>query len=157
MRSDTGQGESRLGPDRGGLVRRAVPERADPVHHPLLLHHRRPVATAFPPPGLTTKWFGVAFAPRRPLGGARSLAAAVAFISMLIALILGTLAAAAMFRFRFFGETVTLLILLPIALPGIVTGMSLRAAFDLADLPFSFWTLVRRATPPSASWWFTTT
>jgi putative spermidine/putrescine transport system permease protein len=48
-----------------------------------------------------------------------------------------------MYRFRFFGkETVTLLILLPIALPGIVTGMSLRAAFDLANLPFSFWTLV---------------
>jgi putative spermidine/putrescine transport system permease protein len=31
---------------------------------------------------------------------------------------------------------------LPIALPGIVTGISLRAAFDLANLPFSFWTIV---------------
>jgi putative spermidine/putrescine transport system permease protein len=96
----------------------------------------------FPPPGLTTKWFGVAFA-RDDLWAALGLSLRVAFIAMLIALILGTLAAAAMYRFRFFGkETVTLLILLPIALPGIVTGMSLRSAFDLAGLPFSFWTLV---------------
>jgi len=97
---------------------------------------------SFPPPDLTTKWFAVAFA-RDDLWDALFLSLRVAFVSMLIALVLGTLAAAAMFRFRFFGkETVTLLILLPIALPGIVTGMSLRAAFDLADLPFSFWTLV---------------
>jgi putative spermidine/putrescine transport system permease protein len=49
----------------------------------------------------------------------------------------------AMYRFRFFGrESITLLILLPIALPGIVTGISLRAAFALGDLPFSYWTIV---------------
>src|SRR5262245_36554946 len=97
---------------------------------------------SFPPPDLTTKWFGVAFA-RDDLWDALFLSLRVAFISMLIALILGTLAAAAMYRFRFFGkETVTLLILLPIALPGIVSGMRLRAAFDLANLPFSFWSLV---------------
>ena len=97
---------------------------------------------SFPPPGLTAKWFGVAFE-RDDLWAALGLSLRVAFISMTIALLLGTLAAAAMYRFRFFGkETVTLLILLPIALPGIVTGMSLRAAFDLAGMPFSFWTLV---------------
>ena len=60
-----------------------------------------------------------------------------------LALVLGTLAAAAMYRFRFFGkEAVTLLILLPIALPGIVTGISLRSAFALGDIPFSYWTIV---------------
>ena len=32
--------------------------------------------------------------------------------------------------------------MLPIALPGIITGISLRAAFDLASIPFSFWTIV---------------
>ena len=48
-----------------------------------------------------------------------------------------------MYRFKFFGqEVVTLLILLPIALPGIVTGISLRSAFDLANIPFSYWTIV---------------
>jgi putative spermidine/putrescine transport system permease protein len=96
----------------------------------------------FPPPGLTTQWFGVAFA-RDDLWQALGLSVRVALVAMSVALVLGTLAAAAMYRFRFFGkETVTLLILLPIALPGIVTGMSLRAAFDLAGLPFSFWTVV---------------
>jgi putative spermidine/putrescine transport system permease protein len=97
---------------------------------------------SFPPPGLTTQWFGVAFA-RDDLWQALWLSVRVGLVAMCVALVLGTLAAAAMYRFRFFGkEAVTLLILLPIALPGIVTGMSLRAAFDLAGLPFSFWTLV---------------
>jgi putative spermidine/putrescine transport system permease protein len=58
-------------------------------------------------------------------------------------MILGTLAAAAMYRFRFFGkEGITLLILLPIALPGIVTGISLRSAFALGGISFSYWTIV---------------
>jgi putative spermidine/putrescine transport system permease protein len=97
---------------------------------------------SFPPPGLTTRWFAVAFA-RDDLWQALGLSVRVALVAMSVALVLGTLAAAAMYRFRFFGkEAVTLMILLPIALPGIVTGMSLRAAFDLAGLPFSFWTLV---------------
>src|SRR3546814_21126147 len=58
-------------------------------------------------------------------------------------MLLGTLAAGAVARSRFFGrETVSLLIILPIALPGIITGISLRAAFNLAEIPFSFWTIV---------------
>jgi putative spermidine/putrescine transport system permease protein len=97
---------------------------------------------SFPPPGLTTKWFGVTLG-RADFWSALWLSVSVAFIAMVAALILGTLAAAAMYRFRFFGkESVTLLILLPIALPGIVTGISLRAAFDLADIPFSYWIVV---------------
>ncbi len=60
-----------------------------------------------------------------------------------MALVLGTLCAAAMARARFFGrDTVSLLVILPIALPGIITGMSLRSAFAIADIPFSTWTIV---------------
>ncbi len=67
----------------------------------------------------------------------------MAAISTLLALILGTLVAAAMSRARFFGrDQISLLILLPIALPGIITGMSLRSAFDVMDIPFSTWTIV---------------
>ncbi|HNB26740.1 MAG TPA: ABC transporter permease, partial [Alphaproteobacteria bacterium] len=96
----------------------------------------------FPPPGLTTKWFGVTFG-RADFWHALGLSVSIAAIAMVAAMILGTLAAAAMYRFKFFGkEVVTLLILLPIALPGIVTGISLRAAFDLANIPFSYWTIV---------------
>src|SRR5260221_14688613 len=97
---------------------------------------------SFPPPGLTTQWFAVTFA-RADFWESLGLSVRIALFSMSIALILGTCAAAAMYRFRFFGkETVTLLILLPIALPGIVTGISLRAAFALGSVPFSFWTIV---------------
>src|SRR3712207_8205210 len=51
---------------------------------------------------------------------------------------------AGLWRARFFGrEGVSLLLVLPIALPGIVTGIALRSTLGLADVPFSFWTIVR--------------
>ncbi len=96
----------------------------------------------FPPPGLTLKWFAVAWG-RQDVWDALTLSLQVAATSTAIALALGTLAAAAIHRTRFFGrEAVSLLIILPIALPGIVTGISLRSAFNLAGVPFSFWTIV---------------
>ena len=53
-------------------------------------------------------------------------------------MVLGTLAAAAVWRARFFGrEAISLLLILPIALPGIITGIALRSAFGLLDIPFS--------------------
>jgi putative spermidine/putrescine transport system permease protein len=96
----------------------------------------------FPPPGLTTEWFAVTWN-RADFWEAFWLSVQVAFAAMLIAIVLGTCAAAAMYRFSFFGkESVTLLILLPIALPGIVTGISLRSAFALGEIPFSYFTIV---------------
>ena len=60
-----------------------------------------------------------------------------------IALVLGTLVAFGIHRFRFFGrDAVSLMLVLPIALPGIVTGIALRSAFNLMDIPFSTWTIV---------------
>ena len=96
----------------------------------------------WPPPGLTLQWFGVTW--NRPdVWAALILSVKVASISTVIALILGTLCAAAVSRTRFFGrEVISLLVILPIALPGIITGISLRSAFNLADIPFSFWTIV---------------
>jgi putative spermidine/putrescine transport system permease protein len=96
----------------------------------------------FPPPGLTLKWFAVAWG-RQDIWQALGLSLRVAAVSTAIAMVLGALAAAAIHRSRFFGrETVSLLIILPIALPGIITGISLRSAFNLAEIPFSFWTIV---------------
>ncbi|TGQ78771.1 ABC transporter permease [Mesorhizobium sp. M8A.F.Ca.ET.173.01.1.1] len=96
----------------------------------------------WPPPGLTTQWFAVTW--NRPdVWEALSLSVRVAAISTTIALVLGTLCAAAVSRTKFFGrETISLLVILPIALPGIITGIALRSAFALADIPFSFWTIV---------------
>jgi putative spermidine/putrescine transport system permease protein len=96
----------------------------------------------FPPPGLTAQWFAVAW-DRQDVWDALWLSIKVASLSTLMALVLGTLAAAALARSRFFGrEAISLLLVLPIALPGIITGISLRSAFNLMDIPFSFWTIV---------------
>ncbi|HET9069741.1 MAG TPA: ABC transporter permease [Amaricoccus sp.] len=96
----------------------------------------------FPPPGLTTKWFAVTWG-RADVWQALGLSVRVAAIATLVALVLGTLSAAAMARARFFGrEAISLLVILPIALPGIITGISLRSAFSLLDIPFSTWTIV---------------
>ena len=96
----------------------------------------------FPPPGYTLRWYGVAFF-REDIWAAIALSARVAAMATLVAMILGTLAAAAVARTRFFGrEAISLLLILPIALPGIITGISLRSAFNLMEIPFSFWTIV---------------
>lgn len=96
----------------------------------------------FPPPSLTTKWFGVAMK-RADLWAALGLSLRVALIATLSALVLGTLAAAAVYRSRFFGrEAISFLLILPIALPGIVTGIALRSTMGLVSLSFSFWTIV---------------
>lgn len=96
----------------------------------------------FPPPGLTLDWFEVAWNNtdiRRALG----LSMRVATTSTIIALVLGTMAAAAVWRRKFFGrEAVSLFIVLPIALPGIITGIALRSSISLGRIPFSFWTIV---------------
>jgi putative spermidine/putrescine transport system permease protein len=96
----------------------------------------------FPPPGYTARWFAVAWE-RQDIWDALALSVKVASIATAIAIVLGTLAAGALARTRFFGrESISLLIILPIALPGIITGISLRAAFSMGEIPFSFWTIV---------------
>jgi putative spermidine/putrescine transport system permease protein len=96
----------------------------------------------WPPPGLTTDWFAVTW--NRPdVWAALKLSVEVASVSTAIAVVLGTLCAAAVSRTQFFGkETISLLVILPIALPGIITGIALRSAFNLADIPFSIWTII---------------
>ncbi|MBK6466203.1 MAG: ABC transporter permease [Rhodobacter sp.] len=97
----------------------------------------------WPPPGLTTQWFATAWFDRPDIWPPLYLSLKVAVISTVLALILGTLVAAAMARARFFGrDQLSLLIILPIALPGVITGMSLRSAFGIMDIPFSTWTIV---------------
>ncbi|HVH94311.1 MAG TPA: ABC transporter permease, partial [Nocardioidaceae bacterium] len=83
----------------------------------------------WPPDGLTLHWWSVA----ARSDGARSalwVSLRVAAFATVVSLVLGTMAALALQRYRFFGRnTVSLLILLPIALPGIVTGIALNNAF----------------------------
>jgi putative spermidine/putrescine transport system permease protein len=66
-----------------------------------------------------------------------------ALLATSIALVLGSMAAFAISRFRFFGrESVSFLLLLPIALPGIITGMALNSFYVFAGVPFSIWSIV---------------
>jgi putative spermidine/putrescine transport system permease protein len=96
----------------------------------------------FPPPGLTLHWFKVAFA-RNDIWAALRLSLEIAAVATCVALLLGTLAALALARSRFRGrDMISLLFVLPIALPGVVTGIALLAAIKLAGVSPSFWTIV---------------
>src|SRR5215212_11329171 len=83
----------------------------------------------WPPPSLTTHWFPEAIKDQ----GARDAlftSLKVGLVATTIALLLGTLASLAVAKHRFFGrETVSFLVVLPIALPGIVTGVALSDTF----------------------------
>ena len=101
---------------------------------------------SWPLPGLSTRWF-VATWNNQEVRTAlvTSIKAGVGATS--IALVLGSLAAFAVHRFRFFGrETVSFFLILPLALPGIVTGMALNSTINLGGqligLSFSLWTII---------------
>ncbi len=93
----------------------------------------------WPIPGLTLDWFGKAF--RNPgVREALLTSVIVALLATVVAVVLGLVASLAVQRYKFFGrETISFLVILPIALPGIVTGMALNATFRelLGPLGFS--------------------
>jgi putative spermidine/putrescine transport system permease protein len=90
----------------------------------------------WPIEGLTTGWFGRAIdnpGVREALWTSLKASAG----ATAIALLLGSLVAMAVARHRFFGrDAVSFLVVLPIALPGIVTGMALNATFRNLPEPF---------------------
>jgi len=80
--------------------------------------------------GYTTEWWSKAWEAEGPREALLN-SVKVALVATVIALILGTLAAMAMARFSFFGKNaVSFLLVLPIALPGIVTGIALQNTFS---------------------------
>ena len=96
----------------------------------------------WPPSGLTLRWWSRTI--DNP--GARDAlltSLKVGLGATLIALVLGTMAAFAVQRYSFFGrDTISLLVILPIALPGIITGIALNSAFNAGGVPFGFLTVV---------------
>jgi len=97
----------------------------------------------WPPESLTLHWFSRAFNSQ----GARDALVTslkVGALATLIALVLGTLASLAVARFRFFGrETISFLVVLPIALPGVVTGVALSDTFtQVFGIDLSLFTVV---------------
>jgi putative spermidine/putrescine transport system permease protein len=98
--------------------------------------------STWPPELFTTKWFGVAWNdPLVKLAIVRSLL--VAAVATVFALALGSLAAFAVHRFRFFGrDAIAFALVLPIALPGIVTALALSSAADISGLGLGLFAVV---------------
>ena len=97
---------------------------------------------SWPLDGLSTKWFSSTFE-NEEMREALWLSVRAALISTAIAMLLGSMAAFAVHRFRFFGrETVSFLLVLPLALPGIITGMALNSFFAFGGVDFSLATIV---------------
>jgi putative spermidine/putrescine transport system permease protein len=97
---------------------------------------------SWPIPGVTLHWFSDTWHDPE-VRSALALSIKVGFVATAIALVLGSLAAFAVARFKFFGrETISLLLILPLALPGIITGIALNSFFDFNGVNLSLWTIV---------------
>jgi putative spermidine/putrescine transport system permease protein len=97
---------------------------------------------AWPPSGFTLHWVEVALA-NRGLQDALLTSIGVALAATAVAVVLGSLAGLAVARYRFFGrETISFVVIFPIALPGVVTGMALSTTFATIDLPLGFLAVV---------------
>jgi putative spermidine/putrescine transport system permease protein len=98
-------------------------------------------AQTWPIEQFTTDWFAVALG-NRDLIDALVLSVQVGLAATLVAMVLGSLAALAIHRFSFFGrDSISFLFVLPIALPGIVTGMALNATINASGIGFSAFTI----------------
>ncbi|WP_426594177.1 ABC transporter permease [Cellulomonas sp. McL0617] len=98
---------------------------------------------AWPPKSFTTHWWSLTFG-NKSVRSAVLTSIEVGIVATSVALVLGMLLAFALGRYTFFGRhTVSLLVVLPIALPGIVTALAFRTGFrTFLSLELSFWTVV---------------
>jgi putative spermidine/putrescine transport system permease protein len=97
---------------------------------------------SWPISGFTTKWFSPAIHDPA-MQQALWLSLKAAALATTIAIVLGSLAAFGVHRYRFFGrELVSFVLVLPIALPGIITGMALNSYFTFWKVNFSLWTIM---------------
>jgi putative spermidine/putrescine transport system permease protein len=100
------------------------------------------VLQTWPVQGWTLHWFRAAWDDHE-VRSSLWLSVKVGLAATAVALVLGSGASFAIHRFRFFGrESVSFLLLLPIALPGIITGMALNSFYVFAGVSFSIWTIV---------------
>jgi putative spermidine/putrescine transport system permease protein len=97
---------------------------------------------SWPIPGLTLKWFTSTWNDS-DVRSSLALSLQAGLTATALALVLGSCAAFAIHRLTFFGrEVVSLMFVLPLALPGIITGISLNAFFSFNGISLSTWTIV---------------
>ena len=117
------------------------------LHFPILIifiyaFNTEDAAFSFPPRGFTLEWIGVTFG-RADVLESIKLSIQIACVATVIALLLGTLTAAALFRRDFFGkQSISLLLIIPIALPGIITGLALLATFKTLGIEPGMLTII---------------
>ena len=97
---------------------------------------------SWPIPGFTLKWFTSTW--NDPdVRSSLELSLQAGLIATALALVLGSCAAFAINRMTWFGkEVVSLMFVLPLALPGIVTGLALNSFFSFGGVSLSLWTIV---------------
>src|SRR6266480_659920 len=97
---------------------------------------------SWPIPGVTVKWFSATWADEN-VRSALVVSLQAGLTATVMALVLGSCAAFAIHRTPFFGrEVVSLLFVLPLALPGIITGLALNSFFSFNGISLSLWTIV---------------
>jgi putative spermidine/putrescine transport system permease protein len=100
------------------------------------------VTQSWPIHDYTTKWFSIAYHDE----GVRQalwLSVRAALGATAVALVLGTLASLAVSRFEFFGrDAISLVVILPLALPGIITGLALRTTYTTVGIDFGLLTII---------------
>ena len=130
----------------GVLLRAATAATLAFIYVPLLViglyAFNESITQGWPISGYTTRWFGEAWRDE-DVRDALFLSVKAGLGATTIALLLGTLASLAVARHRFFGrEAISFLVILPIALPGIVTGMALNASYVRFGVDFGLLTIV---------------
>ena len=100
------------------------------------------VVETWPIKGFTLHWFSVAW--HDPdVRAAFLLSLRVGLAAMGVALVLGTAVSYGLHNFKFFGrESVSFLLVLPIALPGVITGIALNSFFSFISIQLSTLTIV---------------
>jgi putative spermidine/putrescine transport system permease protein len=97
---------------------------------------------SWPMKGLSTRWFSVAWHDPQ-VRSSLWLSVKAGVLATAVAVVLGSAAAFGVHKFRFFGrEAVSLFLVLPLALPGIITGIALNSAFSFAGIDLSLLTIV---------------
>src|SRR5712691_1563649 len=113
-----------------------------PIALIILYAFNRPVVESWPISSLTLHWFSVAWHDS-DVRNAFLLSVKVALLATAIALALGSAVAYAVHHFQFFGrDAISFLLVLPLALPGVVTGVALSSFFAFNSVQLSIWTIV---------------
>jgi len=97
---------------------------------------------SWPISSFTLHWFNVAWHDTQ-VRSAFLLSVRVALVAMVLAVLLGSAVAYAVHQFKFFGrEAISLMLVLPLALPGIITGIALNSLFSFTGIRFGTLTIV---------------